>query len=117
VITRQPSVEGEEMPTITIDRSVSIQDTAEALKGTLGDRYQITYQGQGAQEALRVKQSAVALATVHVNQESNTTTFHVHGEGLVISRLINELGIAKKVANAIDQAFRTAPSPDSTPAD
>jgi hypothetical protein len=106
------------MPTITIDRSVTIQDTADALQATLGDRYQITYHGQGAQEALRVKKSAAALATVHVDQETNTNTtiFHVHGQGLVISRLINELGIAKTVANAIEEAFKPAPKPDGTAA-
>ena len=62
------------MPTVTIARSVTIHDTAEALQQTLGDRYQITIHGQGAQEALKVKQSAAALATVHLDQDSNTTT-------------------------------------------
>ena len=95
------------MPTVTIDRSVSIQDTAEALRKGLGDRYEITTHGDGAQEALKVKQSAAALATVHLNQEGTTTMFHVHGGGLVISRMINEFGIAKRVAQAIDEAFKS----------
>ena len=85
------------MPTVTVDavRDTS-SDTAEALQKKLGDRYEITSHGQGAQEALKVKQSAAALATVHLDHDSNTTTFHVHGGGLVISRMINEFGIAKK---------------------
>ncbi len=94
------------MPTVTIDRSVSIQDTAEALRKKLGDRYEITAHGSGAQEALKVKQSAAALAIVHLDQQGNTTTFHIHGGGLVISRMINEFGIAKKVAEAVEETFK-----------
>lgn len=95
------------MPTVTIDRSLTVQDTAEALQQKLGDRYEITTHGQGTQEALKVKQSAAALATVHLDHDRDTTTFHVHGGGLVISRMINEFGIAKKVAGAIEESFKT----------
>jgi hypothetical protein len=49
---------------------------------------------------------------VHLDPGDNTTTFHVHGGGLVISRMINEFGIAKRVAQAIEEAFKTAPDPD-----
>ena len=95
------------MPTVTINQSVSIQDTAEALRKGLGEHYQITTHGDGAQEAIKVKQSAAALATVHLNKEGTTTTFHVHGGGLVISRMINEFGIAKRVSEAIEEAFKS----------
>lgn len=63
------------------------------------------YRGSGAQEALKVKQSAAATATVRLNQGGEATTFHVHGGGLVISRMVNEFGIAKKTAAAIEEAF------------
>jgi hypothetical protein len=102
-------MEGEEVPTVIIDRSLSVQDTAEALQQKLGDRYEITTHGQGPQEALKVKQSAAAIATVHLDKGDDTTTLHVHGGGLVISRMINEFGIAKRVAQAIEQAFKTSP--------
>ncbi len=59
---------------------------------------------------LKVKQSAASTATVHLDQDGNTTTFHVHGGGLVISRMVNEFGIAKKVAAAIQEAFATHPA-------
>ena len=52
------------MSTVTIDRSVTIQDTSEALQQQLGARYEVTTHGHGAQEALKVKQSAASLATV-----------------------------------------------------
>ena len=95
------------MPTVTVARPVTLQETATALQDKLGSRYEVTTHGSGAQEALKVKQSAAATATVRLNQDGNTTTFHVHGGGLVISRMVNEFGIAKKVATAIDEAFGT----------
>jgi len=93
------------MPTVTIPRSVTTQDTAEALRQRLGDSYEITTHGHGDQETLKVKKSATALATVHLNHDRTTTIFHIHGGGLVISRMINEFGIAKQVAAAIEEAL------------
>jgi hypothetical protein len=100
------------MPTVTIEKSVTVQDTAEALRQKLGDRYEVTTHGEGSQEALKVKQSAAALATVHLDAGDNSTTFHVHGGGLVISRMINEFGIAKRVAQTIEEAFEATPETD-----
>jgi hypothetical protein len=50
------------------------------------------------------------MANVHLEQTSGTTAFRVHGGGFVISRLINELGIAKKVAAALEEAFKPTAS-------
>jgi len=93
------------MPTVTVEGSVTLQETATALRGKLGSRYEITTHGSGAQEALKVKQSPASTATVHLDRDGNATTFHVHGGGLVISRMVNEFGIAKKVAAMIAEAF------------
>jgi hypothetical protein len=98
------------MPTVTVQGSVTLQQAATALQGKLGGRYEVTRHGSGAQEALKVKQSAASTATVHLDQDGNATTFHVHGGGLVISRMVNEFGIAKKVATAIQEAFTTHPT-------
>ena len=98
------------MPTVTVARSVTPQETATALHDKLGDRYEVTTHGSGAQEALKVKQSAAATATVHLDRDGNTTTFHVHGGGLVIGRLINELTIARTVNAAIKESL--GPTPD-----
>jgi hypothetical protein len=98
------------MPTVTVERPVTLQQTATALQDKLGSRYEITTHGRGAQEALRVKQSAASTATVHLDLDGNATTFHVHGGGLVISRMVNEFGIAKKVAATIVEAFGTSPA-------
>ena len=97
------------MPTVTIERFVTMQDTAEALRQKLGDRFQVTIHGQGNQEtSLKVKRSATSIAVVHLDQNIGTTTFRIAGGGLVISRLINEFGIAKKVATALEEAFKPA---------
>jgi hypothetical protein len=92
---------------------MTIQDTAAVLQQELGDGYEITTHGQGTQEALKVKKSAAALATVHLGQDGNTTTLHIHGGGLVISRIINEFGIAKTVSQAIEGSFES--DTDETP--
>jgi hypothetical protein len=47
---------------------------------------------------------------VHLDQDGNATTFHVHGGGLVISRMVNEFGIAKKVAATIEEALGARPA-------
>jgi hypothetical protein len=95
------------MPTVTVEGSVTLQQAATALQDKLGSRYEVAAHGSGAQQALKVKQSAAATATVHLDQDGDATTFYVHGGGLVVSRLVNEFGIAKKVAAAIEEAFGT----------
>jgi acetylglutamate kinase len=57
---------------------------------------------------------SAALATVHLDQEGGTTKVHVHGGGLVISRMVNEFGIAKRVAAAIQVAFGGLPPAGGT---
>jgi hypothetical protein len=59
---------------------------------------------------LKVKQSAASTATVRLDPGENATTFHVHGGGLAISRMVNEFGIAKRVAAAIQDAFPASPA-------
>ncbi len=98
------------MPTVTVEGNVTLQQAATALQDNLGSRYEVTTHGSGAQQALKVKQSAASTATVHLDRDGNATTFHVHGGGLVISRMVNEFGIAKKVAATIAEAFATRPA-------
>lgn len=93
------------MPTVTVPESVTLQQAATALHDKLGDGYEVTTHGSGAHEALKVKQSVAATATVHLTRDGDATVFHVHGGGLVISRMVNEFGIAKKAAAVIAEAF------------
>ena len=98
------------MPTVTVKGPVTLKQAATALQDQLGSRYEVTTHGSGAQEALKIRQSAASTATVHLDWDGNATTFHVHGGGLVISRMVNEFGIAKKVAAAIGEAFPAHPA-------
>jgi hypothetical protein len=102
------------MCTVTVDGPVAVQEVATALQEKLGKRYEVTTRGSGNQEALKVKQSAAVTATVHLDQDGSSTTFHVHCGGLVISRKVNEFGIAKRVATAIEDSFGTG-SPRPAP--
>ena len=93
------------MPTVTVQEPVTLQQAASALHDKLGSHYEITTHGSNADGALKVRQSAASTATVHLTRDGNATTFHIHGGGLVISRMINEFGIAKKAAAAITDTF------------
>jgi hypothetical protein len=93
------------MPTVTLHTSVTLDEVARALEEKLGQRYEVMAHGEGPEEALRVKKSAVSLATVHLEQDGGLTKFHVHGGGLAITRMINEFGIAKSVSSAIEKSF------------
>ena len=63
-----------------------------------------------SQRELTVNQLSGKLGADHLDQDGNATTFHVHGGGLVISRMVNEFGIAEKVAAAIQEAFAARPA-------
>ncbi len=88
------------MPRVTVERSVSTEEAVAALQDKLGERYEVSTPGSGSQEAVKA-----STATVRLDLGENATTFHVHGGGLVIARMVNEFGIAKKVAAAIQESF------------
>ena len=49
---------------------------------------------------------ALALAVVHLADDGDTTIFRVHGGGLIIGRVVNELGIARKVRATLRDSLR-----------
>ena len=59
---------------------------------------------------LPVKHGTLAFATVRLAQEGSITTFRVHGGGLIIGRIVNELGIARTVTAAIKETYRPVPA-------
>src|ERR1700761_5683420 len=99
------------MPSATIPRQITAEQAADALRGQLGDGYKITPAGE---DGLTVKHGALSFATVHVGQDQDgtATTFHVHGGGLIVTRLINELGIARTVTEAIKESLGSAAPSD-----
>jgi hypothetical protein len=93
------------MPSATIPRAITAQEAAEALRQQLGSRYQVASHGS---DLLTVEHGPRAFATVHVGRDENATTFHVHGAGLIIGRIVNEFGIARTVTAAIKEYFGSA---------
>jgi len=100
------------MPSATISRTITPQQAADALKQQLGSGYTITSHPSGS---LTVKHGSLAFATVRLNRNGNTTTFRVHGGGLIIGRIVNELGIARTVSEALKDSLGTTPPADARP--
>jgi len=97
------------MPTVTIARTdVTEDDVTKAIQSQLGDRYSVVARGA---DVFKVQLGAMSWANVRVARQPQSTEFHVHGGGLLISRLLNELGIARKVAQAIQSAAPSLGSP------
>jgi len=90
------------MPTVTIARKdVTEDELTKAIQSKLGDRYSVVSRGA---DVFKVQLGAMSWANVRVVRQPESTQFHVHGGGLLISRALNELGIARKVAEAIKSA-------------
>jgi hypothetical protein len=95
------------MPHVTIDRpNVTVDEAAEALRKQLGDRYEVTVDGSG--HSLKVSTGTLSYANVHKKDASGTTGFSVHGGGIVIGRIINELTLARKVSAALQTGLGAA---------
>jgi len=95
------------MPSATIPRAITAQEAAEVLRQQLGSGYKVTRHSGGSPDKLTVSHGA-AFASVHLARNQNTTTFHVHGRGLIIGLIVNELGIARTVTAAINEGFGPA---------
>jgi hypothetical protein len=103
------------MPTATIPRTITPQEAAEALRQQLGSGYKVTPHSGGSRDKLTVSHGGVAFASVHLAPNANATTFHVHGGGLIVGRIINEFGIARTVAGALKDSLGSAPPADARP--
>ncbi|HXZ65396.1 MAG TPA: hypothetical protein VEH05_11715 [Streptosporangiaceae bacterium] len=90
------------MPSATIPRTITSDQAADALQDRLGSHYKVTRHGSGS---LTVHHGPLAFATVRLGQNGDATTFHVHGSGLIIGRIVNEFGIARTVTTAIKDSF------------
>jgi len=93
------------MPTATIPRAITSDQAAEALQEKLGHDYKVTRHDSGS---LSVHHGPMAFATVRLGRDGDATTFHVHGGGLIIGRIVNEFGIARTVTGTIKETFGPA---------
>jgi hypothetical protein len=88
------------VPTVTIPTaSVSRDDAMEAVRQQLGSEYNVKPGGNA--DVFSVQRGTLSGAKVHIKSDPGATTFHVHGTGIIIGRIINEFGIARQVASAI----------------
>ncbi len=93
------------MPSATLSKTITADEAADALQGRLGDGYNVTRHGS---DSLSVHHGPLAFATVRLGRDGSATTFHVHGGGLIVGRIVNEFGIAKTVTTAIKDSFGAA---------
>ena len=92
------------MPTVTVARAdVGRDEAIEAVRQQLGGTY--TVKPGNRDDVFSVARGAMTGAKVHIKRHDGATEFHVHGTGLIIGRLINELGIARRVATAINRGL------------
>jgi len=96
------------MPSATIPRAITPQQAAEALRRQLGSGYKVTPHSGGSRDKLTVSHGGLAFASVHLTPNENATTFHVHGGGLIVGRIVNEFGIARTVTAAIRESLGSA---------
>ena len=92
------------MATVHIERQVSLDQAMEALRQQFGDRYRLTASHGGSHDAIRVAHG-MEMATVRIDRSSETTTFKVHGGGLIVGRVINELGLARRLRSTLQDSF------------
>jgi hypothetical protein len=91
------------MPTVTVAHAeVSRDDAMEAVRQQLGSEYKV--KPGNHDEVFSVEKGTLSGAKVHIKPNGETTQFHVHGTGIIIGRIVNEFGIARKVASAISQS-------------
>jgi hypothetical protein len=93
------------MPTATITTAIASDQAADALQDNLGNGYKVTRHGS---DSLTVHHGPMAFATVRLGRDGDATTFHVHGGGLIVGRIVNEFGIARTVTGAIKETFGPA---------
>ena len=74
----------------------------QALREQLGSDYKV--KPGSHEDVFSVDKGTFTGAKVHMKPQDESTAFHVHGTGIIIGRIINELTIARQVAAAIGEA-------------
>jgi hypothetical protein len=96
------------MQSVKVRRSgISAGEAADVLLYQLGDGYEVEADG----ENVLLVRKGMARAKVSMRAESGGTVFDVSGEGTsvlplfkLVTKLVNDNGIAKKTSTAIDEA-------------
>jgi hypothetical protein len=95
------------MPQVKVQRrDITADNAAAAIRDALGDGYQVTADGD---RKVNVRRNAFIRAQVSMSEEAGGTVFRVRGQGpgftllYVTMTAVNNMGIAKRVAAAIEQ--------------
>jgi hypothetical protein len=92
------------MPTTTIARpDISRDEAMEAVRQELGSDFKV--KPGSKDDVFSVDKGTLSGAKVHIKLNGGSTEFHVHGTGIIIGRIVNELGIARRVASAIAKSL------------
>jgi hypothetical protein len=95
---------------VRVAREVSLAEAAERLRERVGPSYQVG-ELTGAQSGLMVRRNAVIRSPVRVSWDGGATTFDVRAGGVgILFRVVNSLGIARRVQQALAEAFAEAPA-------
>jgi hypothetical protein len=92
------------MPTY-VNREVTIDDVQSTLAKTLGTGYHVRAHKTDPSK-LTVTHN-ILRATVHARPQGGGTTFKVHGAGLILWRIPNQLLLAPKIKRALERGFTT----------
>lgn len=68
------------MPSTRINRAVTLNEAADALREQLGSQYRVSLQPSGSRETIRVGRPGVAFCNVQIVRDGSSTMFRVHGE-------------------------------------
>ncbi len=96
------------MPTATIARpDVSRDEAMDAVRQELGSEFKV--KPGSHDEVFSVEKGTLSGAKVHIKHDDGSTQFHVHGTGIIIGRIVNEFGIARRVSAAISKSSLSQP--------
>ena len=91
------------MPTVTVNRAeVPRDEVIQALRQELGSEWKVKPASRDG--VFSVDKGTFTGARVHMKPQGGSTEFHVHGTGIIIGRIVNELTTARHVASAISKA-------------
>ena len=90
------------MPTVTVPQTVSRDEAMQAVSQALGSDYKV--KAGNNPDVFSVERGTLSGAKVHLKSTGGSTALHVLGTGIIIGRIVNEFGIARKVASALGSA-------------
>ena len=87
------------MPKVRVPRkNVTPGEVVSVLSRRLGPGYQVESNGG---RRVTIKKSSLMYASVSISEQPGASLFGVHGGGLLLLRLVNTFGTARRVADAL----------------